>query len=84
MMLARIMPARVGFDFRTFECPQCDHVHEVMVATEAFGIYATGIGSWLWSKKFKIYLIAAFGITGRLKLLRKPERCHLETAPRSA
>jgi hypothetical protein len=37
MMLARIMPARVGFDFRTFECPQCDHVHEVMVTTEAFG-----------------------------------------------
>jgi hypothetical protein len=37
MMLARIMPARVGFDLRTFECPQCDHVHEVMVATEAFG-----------------------------------------------
>jgi transposase-like protein len=37
MMLARIMPARVGFDFRTFECPECDHVQEVMVATEAFG-----------------------------------------------
>ena len=36
-MLARITPARVGFDFRTFECPQCAHVHEVMVATEAFG-----------------------------------------------
>jgi hypothetical protein len=36
-MLARIMPARVGFDFRMFECPQCTHVHEVMVATEAFG-----------------------------------------------
>jgi hypothetical protein len=37
MMLARIMPARVGYDFRTFGCPQCGHVHEVMVATEAFG-----------------------------------------------
>jgi hypothetical protein len=36
-MLARIMPARVGFDFRTFECPQCEHVHEVLVANEAFG-----------------------------------------------
>jgi hypothetical protein len=37
MTLARIMPARVGFDLRTFECPKCDHVHVVMVATEAFG-----------------------------------------------
>jgi ribosomal protein S27AE len=38
MMLARITPARVGFDLRTFECPRCDHVHVVMVATEAFGM----------------------------------------------
>jgi hypothetical protein len=37
MMLARIMPAKVGFDLRTYECPQCDRVHEVLVATEAFG-----------------------------------------------
>ena len=35
MMLARIMPARIGFDLRTFECPKCDHVHEVMVETGA-------------------------------------------------
>jgi hypothetical protein len=37
MMLARIMPQNVGFDLRTFECPKCDHVHEVMVETDAFG-----------------------------------------------
>jgi hypothetical protein len=37
MMLARIMPARMGFDIRTFECPKCDHLHEVMVETNAFG-----------------------------------------------
>jgi hypothetical protein len=37
MMLARIMPARVAFDFRTFECPQGEHVHEVLVAAEALG-----------------------------------------------
>lgn len=37
MMLARIMPVRPGFDFRTFECPKCDHVHEVMVANQASG-----------------------------------------------
>jgi transposase-like protein len=36
-MLARIMPARMGFDLRTFECPKCDHVHEVMVENDAFG-----------------------------------------------
>jgi hypothetical protein len=37
MMLARIMPARMGFDLRTFECPKCDHVHEMMVENDAFG-----------------------------------------------
>jgi hypothetical protein len=37
MMLARIAPARFGFDFRTFECPRCDHVREVMAATAAYG-----------------------------------------------
>jgi hypothetical protein len=38
MMLARITPARKGFDFRTFECPKCELVHEVMVANHAFGV----------------------------------------------
>jgi hypothetical protein len=37
MTLARITPARIGFDFRTFECPKCDCVHEVMATTDAFG-----------------------------------------------
>ena len=37
MMLTRIMPARVGFDLRTFECPHCESTHEVLVATDAFG-----------------------------------------------
>jgi acetone carboxylase gamma subunit len=37
MMLARIMPARMGLDFRKFECPECEHIYEVLVATEAFG-----------------------------------------------
>jgi hypothetical protein len=37
MMLARIMPVRMGFDCRTYECPKCDNVHEVMVATGASG-----------------------------------------------
>ena len=37
MILVRVTPARVGFDIRTFECPKCDDVHEVMVETNAFG-----------------------------------------------
>ena len=37
MMLARIMPARLGFDLRTFECPKCNYIHEAMVATDTFG-----------------------------------------------
>jgi ribosomal protein S27AE len=37
MMLARISPARVGFDLRTFECPNCNDAHEVVVANDAFG-----------------------------------------------
>jgi hypothetical protein len=32
-MLARITPgAASGFDIRTFECPACDHVHQLVVA----------------------------------------------------
>jgi hypothetical protein len=37
MTLASIMPARVGFDIRTFECRACDLLHEVLVETDAFG-----------------------------------------------
>jgi len=31
MMLARITPGPSGFDIRTFECPNCDHVHQMVV-----------------------------------------------------
>ncbi|WP_245301982.1 hypothetical protein [Bradyrhizobium sp. LTSP885] len=31
MMLARITPGPSGFDIRTFECPACDHVHQMTV-----------------------------------------------------
>jgi hypothetical protein len=30
-MLARITPGPSGYDFRTFECPLCDYVHEILV-----------------------------------------------------
>jgi phage FluMu protein Com len=29
--LARITPGPSGFDIRTFECPECDHVHQTVV-----------------------------------------------------
>jgi hypothetical protein len=31
-MLARITPGPSGYDFRTFECPLCNHVHKILVA----------------------------------------------------
>ena len=31
MMLARITPRHGGADQRTFECPKCEYVHEVVV-----------------------------------------------------
>ena len=34
MILSRIMPGRLKFDLRTFECVKCDHVEKVMVAID--------------------------------------------------
>jgi hypothetical protein len=34
MMLARIMPGRLKFDLRTFECVSCDHVEKTLVAAD--------------------------------------------------
>jgi hypothetical protein len=31
-MLARITPGPSGFDIRTFECPVCNNVHQLVVA----------------------------------------------------
>ena len=36
-MLARIMPHSMGFDLRMFECPNCEHIHEMVAETGAFG-----------------------------------------------
>jgi hypothetical protein len=30
-MLARITPGPSGFDIRTFECPACDSLHQIVV-----------------------------------------------------
>jgi hypothetical protein len=34
MMLSHIMPGRLNFDSRTFECVKCNHVERVLVATD--------------------------------------------------
>jgi hypothetical protein len=43
-MLARIEPGPQGYDYRTFECAKCNHVHMVMVATDPMKSEAAG---WL-------------------------------------
>jgi hypothetical protein len=30
-LVARTTPSRSGFDIRTFECPACDLVHQIVV-----------------------------------------------------
>ena len=39
MMLARIVPGRLNFDLRTFECVKCDHVQKVLTATDPMADY---------------------------------------------
>ena len=35
MILARVAPARVGFELRTFEGVNCDHVDKVLIETKS-------------------------------------------------
>jgi hypothetical protein len=44
MVLARIAPGPSGFDYRTFECAKCDHVHMSLVASDPMKSDAQG---WL-------------------------------------
>jgi hypothetical protein len=44
MVMARIAPARLGFDSQTFECMQCGHVEKVLAAT---GPVQPGVLGWL-------------------------------------
>ena len=34
MILSRIMPGRLKFDVRTFECVKCEHVEKILVAID--------------------------------------------------
>jgi len=44
-MLARIMPGRLKFDLRTFECVNCDHVEKTLVAADPIG--SSDVLGWL-------------------------------------
>jgi hypothetical protein len=44
MSLARIAPGPRGFDVRSFECGQCDHVHIATIATDPMKSESVG---WL-------------------------------------
>ena len=74
MMLARIMPARLGFDLHIFKCPKCDHVHEAIVATEA--LEQSFIPQvWIMDETAQHPLLVAFGMTARQRSLRKLGKC---------
>jgi hypothetical protein len=45
MVLARITPARLGFDLQTYKCVQCNHVERVLVAT---GLIQSKVLCWLF------------------------------------
>jgi len=42
MMLSRIMPGRLKFDVRTYECVKCDHVEKVLVTIDPIQSDALG------------------------------------------
>jgi hypothetical protein len=44
MMLERVSPGPTGFEHRLFECPKCDHVETMVVASAPLNSEATG---WL-------------------------------------
>ena len=47
MVSARLTPARLGINARTFECPQCSHVEKVLEAADP--IQSNVIG-WLFGE----------------------------------
>jgi hypothetical protein len=44
MMLERVTPGPIGFEHRLFECPKCDHVDIIVIASDPFESKAAG---WL-------------------------------------
>ena len=46
MLLARIVPARLGIDLHTFECAVCNHVLKTLTAYED-PMKSRALGRWL-------------------------------------
>ena len=46
MLLARIVPARLGIDLQTFECAVCDYVPKTLTAYED-PMKSRALGRWL-------------------------------------
>ena len=44
MMFASIAPGPSGYDFRTFECAKCDHVHTTLVVNDPM---KSAVQGWL-------------------------------------
>ena len=44
MMLERVSPGPFGFEHRLFECPKCDHVEIIVIASDPITSKASG---WL-------------------------------------
>jgi hypothetical protein len=44
MVLARIAPGPTGFELRTFDCSQCDHVEKIAIALDTM---KSGDVGWL-------------------------------------
>jgi hypothetical protein len=42
MMLARISPGPTGFELRTFDCSKCDHVEQIVIASDPMKSEAVG------------------------------------------
>jgi hypothetical protein len=42
MELAQVSAGPTGFEVRTFECTQCDHVEKIVIALESRGVGAVG------------------------------------------
>jgi hypothetical protein len=42
LMLARISPGPTGFELRTFECSKCDHVEQIVIASDPMKSVAVG------------------------------------------